>query len=135
MGFVDKIIETAKLAQRIDNIELYRKILDLQAEALDLVEQIRQKDEVIKDLQEKLAIQGQMKYEAPFYWRIDGDARDGPYCQQCWDNNRKVIRLQGDRHGAWDCPTCKSTYFEHRSYEWPEDSQPPPANPWGYMRT
>ena len=51
MGIVDNFKETAKLVQQLGNMDLYRRILDLQGEAMELTEQLRTKDEEIRVLQ------------------------------------------------------------------------------------
>ena len=38
MGFYDAFKDVVKLAQKADNLELYRQLLDLSAQALDLQE-------------------------------------------------------------------------------------------------
>ena len=50
MGIVDNFKETAKLVQQLGNMDLYRRILDLQGEAMELTEQLRTKDEEIRVL-------------------------------------------------------------------------------------
>jgi len=37
MGIVEDVREAVKLVQQVDNIDLYRKILDLQAEVQEMV--------------------------------------------------------------------------------------------------
>jgi hypothetical protein len=39
MGIVDNIKDVAKTVRQIDNIELYKQILDLQGEGMELVEE------------------------------------------------------------------------------------------------
>ena len=39
MGIIDNVKETVTLIQKIDNIDLYRKVLDLQSEVMAVVEE------------------------------------------------------------------------------------------------
>ena len=50
MGFYDAMKDAINLAQKADNIELYRQLLDLSAQALDLQEENRRLKEEIADL-------------------------------------------------------------------------------------
>jgi ribosomal protein L37AE/L43A len=55
-------------------------------------------------------IQCRLKYEAPYYWVIEGDLKEGPYCQCCQDTDKKLVRLIGNGEGFWECKACKNTY-------------------------
>ncbi len=61
----------------------------------------------IKELDDQLAIRDQLHWEKPYYWLGFGDPKDGPYCQACYDSEKKLIRLQGGTGGQWSCRTCK----------------------------
>jgi len=63
-------------------------------------------------LKQAAEIKGKLIYEAPFYWLVDGDKRDGPYCQKCYDDNQKLIRLQLLGKGLWECKTCDNDYTD-----------------------
>ena len=39
MGLYDKLKDVAKIAQKADNIDLYRQLIDLSSQALDLLEE------------------------------------------------------------------------------------------------
>ena len=41
MGVIDNVREAVKLVQQIDNLELYRALLNLQSELMPLVERMR----------------------------------------------------------------------------------------------
>ena len=71
MGLIEDVKEAVKLVQQIDNVELYRKILDLQVEALELMEKLREKDEKISQLEEAISLKGNLKFEHSAYWKID----------------------------------------------------------------
>lgn len=54
MGFYDAFKDVVKLAQKADNLELYRQLLDLSAQALDLQEEnIKLKEEIYNLSKEK----------------------------------------------------------------------------------
>lgn len=64
----------------------------------------------ITALKKKLEDKANVVFEAPFYWEIIGEHKDGPFCQQCYDNSEKLIRLQTNGGDYWQCLTCKSGY-------------------------
>ena len=66
----------------------------------------------IKELEEKLNKKEEMDWEPPFYWVNNGDAKDGPFCQKCYDSESKLIRLQNADKGAWRCVSCNNNFFE-----------------------
>ncbi|MHC4912995.1 MAG: hypothetical protein ACYTE5_08330 [Planctomycetota bacterium] len=121
MGIVETAKEAVKLAKKIDNIKLNRKILDLQAEAIELTEQNREKDELIQKLKESLSLKGKFHNEKVI---------DGPFCAQCFDADHQKYRLlptakQGLGHGWVQCPRCKvpfqafktARYLQHGKFE------------------
>ncbi len=60
MGMIEDIKEAVKIVQQIDNMELYRKLLDLQVEALDLSEQLKNKDKKIDELEKAFELKGKI---------------------------------------------------------------------------
>src|SRR5438093_1108239 len=88
------IIETAKevvqLVQKIDNIELYKQILDLQREIFELVDENRELKTNVKQLNEALTINHELFFENNAYWRKTDGLNDGPFCTHCWDRERKL---------------------------------------------
>ena len=118
MGIIENAKEAVKLVQQIDNMELYRNILDLQAEALELVQQLKEKDETIEKLKTALELKGKMVCEHSAYWIKDdqGSKTDGPFCTNCFDNEHATRRLvqggkpsnKGGHDWSWiQCPKCK----------------------------
>lgn len=40
------------------------------------------------------------------------EGKDGPFCQQCYDNENKLIRLQGGGTSHWHCLSSKGAYID-----------------------
>lgn len=99
-------------------IEAQEKIMELREGALELQEENIRLRERIKELEEKLNRKENVIWEPPSYWIKDGDKKDGPYCQQCYDKDGDLIRLKDHRNGYWTCPTCKNG-FQDSSYRDP----------------
>jgi len=58
----------------------------------------------------------QMHFDKGIYWlrkpTDDGTNREGPFCQVCYDRDRKPVRLQhltGPQTG-WFCAACRNHY-------------------------
>jgi hypothetical protein len=103
MGVLDTAKEAVQLVQKIDNIELYRQILDLQSEALKVVEENGKLKEQVKSLEEAWIIKDSLVFENNGYFVMKGGEKDGPYCTLCWDTDRKLVRMHKDEHGWWWC--------------------------------
>lgn len=81
-----------------------QKAMELQAEQQSLLNRIHALEEECRAHRE---IEG-VTYEAPYYWRTADEKKDGPFCQSCYDKDRKLVRLQGDGEGYWQCNVCKN---------------------------
>ncbi|MGM7723740.1 hypothetical protein [Metabacillus sp. Hm71] len=105
MSIISDIKSVAEVVQKADNIDLYRKLLDVQAEAMDLMEKYNNLKEENKLLKEQLETAGKMTYKDKMYFREDDK---DPYCSKCWDVDRKLVRMHGDTPYWFQCPSCKT---------------------------
>jgi len=115
MGIIENAKDIAELIKKYNNTELYQKILDLRDEILKLREDNIKLKEKVKSLDKEKKVNKKMVFEPPYYWLKDGEKKDGPYCQNCYDDNKKLIRLQKIRNGVWKCLKCKC-YVRDQSY-------------------
>ena len=106
MGIIANAKEVADLVKNLGNTELYRKIVELEGEIIELTRQNRQLEEKVQDQQRLLDLKGKMKWEKPVY-RMEGE--DDPYCQQCWEASQKTIHLTKSR-GIWYCLNCDKLF-------------------------
>jgi hypothetical protein len=104
----DLSLEKAEL--RLKWADLINALADARIEAAEVQETLNLKDGEIRKLQEALSVKTSLTYEEPAYWRVEGAKREGPYCQQCYDKEGKLIRLQGGTTGVYDCKTCNNTF-------------------------
>ena len=121
---VTKLYRDAK--SQIDEIELKTKmgelnsnILDAKENILDLRSTLIEKDEEIQRLTEELKLQKDMIFVTPVYWHMAEKGKDGPFCQKCYDDTKKLVRLQtrDAEHGdAWDCTIC-NTFYSTKEYD------------------
>jgi hypothetical protein len=106
--------EIADLIQKYNDTDLYRKIIHLEGEILELSRANHKLERENSDLQTKLEFQGKMTFKKPFYLQ-EGDSQ--PFCAQCWESSRNVIHVLGPTRDdinevfAWDCPKCKTDFF------------------------
>jgi L-fucose isomerase-like protein len=118
---IGKVKELVSLVQQIDNIELYRKILDLQNEVqalsgdlLKFEERLRAKDKEIESLKERLTFRAHLIHHNNLYFETDadGDAVGYAYCTRCWEVEQKPVHVQQNPKfpGMSRCPQCKSEY-------------------------
>ncbi len=97
MGMIDAIKDAATLVQKADNIDLYRVLLQVQQEALNLVqeksllveENIRLREQV-RDLQAKAGARASLVRRDGMYF-AEGD-RD-PFCPHCWETEQMQVHL------------------------------------------
>ena len=118
---VKSAIEIAKLikdsSSSLEEAELKLKFADLIGTLADAKMQIAEIQDLLisseeenKKLQRQLLLEKKMDYEAPYYWKnLDDGSKDGPYCQKCFDEHQKIIRLQDKKNGTWHCLSCSST--------------------------
>jgi hypothetical protein len=65
-------------------------------------------------LQEQQQIQGMLDYREPAYYRrVEGGKEDGPYCQRCWDVDRRLVRIKLFKSSAGPQPVCAQCQVEH----------------------
>lgn len=107
MGFYDALKDAMNLAQKADNIELYRQLLDLSAQALDLQAEVARLREENADLKKCRDLsQVIIRHKGPYITRCDDD-KELYYCSHCWDADERLIQLICDfEYGIFECPHC-----------------------------
>ncbi|MHC4075796.1 MAG: hypothetical protein ACYSRR_01275 [Planctomycetota bacterium] len=121
MGIIENAKDAVKLVQQIDNIELYRKILDLQAEAIELTDRLKEKDEIINQLREALELKGKFICKDSAYYIADesGKIIDGPFCTKCFDVDHTKCRLVAEsKEPQIICPNCKVSFSSKPVYDY-----------------
>jgi hypothetical protein len=106
MGIIDDVKAIASTVQQIDNIELYRQILNLQSEVMGLVEQNTKLRASISELEMQLQLSAELIFRANAYWLTSGE---GPFCSACWDSKKQAVHMHaGPDRDYYECPVCKS---------------------------
>ena len=108
MSFYDAIKDAASLAQKADNIELYRQLLDLSAQALDLQAEVARLKEENAELKKRREIADKViRHEEPCI-TLEEDTAELYYCSHCWDSEQLLIQLICHANGTFDCPHCQA---------------------------
>lgn len=105
----DSDVSLGKAEMNMKLAELISALADIKMQMAEVREELLKKDEIIADLHNQLKTRGQLKFEMPYYWQIDGESKIGPYCQSCQDNDHKLTRLVTTTlAGLWECKVCKN---------------------------
>ena len=105
-----------KSGQKLKLAELIETLADIKMETAEIKSLIIEKDEKIQSLEDQLKLKNNLIYEAPYYWMKNNSGdKEGPFCQKCYDVDKKLIRLQGRGNGEWDCHSCNG-YFQGKDY-------------------
>ena len=109
MGIIENIKDAADLAKKVGDLELYRKIVHLEGEVMDLTREKRQAEQRIEELQKQLDLKAKMTFRQPFYYQ-DGD--DVPFCPRCYEKETEAVHVisRGATDTYWDCPACTRIY-------------------------
>jgi len=114
MGLYDGLKDVAKVLQQTDNIPLYKQLLDLSAQALDMQNKIAELEQENRTLRNKTDISSRIiRYEQP-YFTLKDDDKNIHYCARCWDVNEKTVQGQTDEIGYFTCPECKTKFIYDR---------------------
>jgi hypothetical protein len=115
MGLIDTIKELASTAQKVGQIELYRQILDLQGQALELAEDRARLRSELEAIRQSADVRVRLLFHDNRYWlRRDGATPDGPFCSGCMDSKERLVRLyhkihdpDGETRYFNECPSCQ----------------------------
>ena len=115
MGIIDNFKEVFKVAETVNNIDLYKKLAELQTRAMEVEEENRALKDQVSQLTDQLATKQSLKHDGERYWIEKDGSRDGPFCSVCWDIDKKLVRMRN-----WQLPEGEIVYVcdycgSHRS--------------------
>ena len=113
MGFYEAMKDAVSLAQKADNIELYRQLLDLSAQALDLQAEVAKLREENAELKKKSIEQKKIIRHQGAYITLEGDEKEIPYCALCYGKDGIFIQMV-DQGAAYGCYNCRSSVKKDR---------------------
>lgn len=109
MGLYEALKDLAKVIQRMDNIEVTQKLMDVQMQAGELIEEAHVLRDKVRQLETRSQIEQSLVFEDDVYYRrLSKGGEDGPFCSKCWDVTKALVRLH-TRENWWFCPNCNTT--------------------------
>ena len=112
-----------KAETKLKIAELISELADAKLAIAEIQETILEKDRAIAELKKAQNIDKELIYEAPYYWLNKDEGKEGPFCQQCYDSDKKLTRLHTPREGVWYCYSCKNE-FKGKNYTPPSMTVP-----------
>ncbi len=94
MGIIDNFKDVFKVADTLNNLDLYKKLTELQTRTMEVEEENRALKDQIAQLTKELATNESLKHDGERYWREKDGQRDGPFCAVCWDIDKKLVRMR-----------------------------------------
>lgn len=111
MGLYDGIKDVAKVVQQADNIELYQKLLDLSAQALDMQAKITKLKDENQTLKNELYQKKNVTRHKNAFITLADDEKQIPYCGICYAKNNLLFQLMDYDKDYYQCYECKN-YIE-----------------------
>jgi len=126
MGVIENMKEVADLVKKVGDIDLNRKLVNLEGEVLDLTRDKRRLESKVEELEGILRLRKSLTFSEPFY---AAERDEVPYCPSCWESKDKAVHLvvafNTTTEGRWDCPSCKHIYLirkqqvvQHQPIRW-----------------
>lgn len=118
MNIINNAKEIADLIKKMGDIELYRKIVELEAEIIEISRQKNELEGKCKELTRQVEFKESLSFRAPLYY-AEGDHI--PFCPQCWEASRLAIHMQGPfsedytSDTIWSCLNCQKRVFISRT--------------------
>lgn len=106
MSFYDAFKDAISLAQKADNIELYRQLLDLSAQALDLQAEVAKLKEENSKLISELSTKKNIVRHQSAYITLSDDNKNIPYCAICYGKSGTFIQLTNYDGDTFYCCGC-----------------------------
>ncbi|NLI91418.1 MAG: hypothetical protein GX434_04200 [Peptococcaceae bacterium] len=108
MSILDDTKNVAHLVQEAGDKDLYGKMVDLEMEVFELVQEIEKIKKENAELHDQLKIKEKLKFEFNSYWIEKNGRFEGPFCSKCYDVNHILVRMHLiDRATeSFKCPNC-----------------------------
>ena len=94
MGLYEGIKDVAKVVQQADNIDLYKKLLDLSAQALDQQAEIARLKAENEELRKGKDLEATIIRHQNPYLTFSDDTIQVKYCALCWGNEQKLMQMR-----------------------------------------
>ncbi|MBN2595407.1 MAG: hypothetical protein JXR82_01315 [Marinifilaceae bacterium] len=108
MGLYEGIKDVAKVIQQADNVELYKQLIELSAQALDLQNEITHLTSENIALKKSKDIEERIERHSEPFITLHGDSDSILFCSHCWDYERKLIQVSCNESGSFKCVHCEN---------------------------
>ncbi len=89
--------------------ELYDNLADTKMGMSELKDLLRERNDEIRTLKEKLKVRGKMVYTDPYYQMENSEGKlEGQYCKVCYDGEDLLMRLEIMSSNSWKCGKCNN---------------------------
>lgn len=109
MGLSDTIKDIKALTVGLDNIDLIKKLMDVQIQAYEILDENRELRLKLEELKNAEETASNLSYEGNFYYKKDDNS--GPFCSRCWDVEKVLVRVPIAKYQTgWKgiCNNCNS---------------------------
>ncbi len=113
MGLIEEVKQVADLLKKAGEMDLYRKLVDLQGEIVNLSAEKLKTEQENTELKKRLKLKQAMEFKFPYYYQ-DGDRY--PFCRHCWEAKEIAVHLNhphtedGKTHRH--CHNCDTTFWD-----------------------
>lgn len=108
MGLYEGIKDVAKVIQQADNLELYKQLIDLSAQALDMQNEISRLSHENAEFKKLRDINDRIERHSQPFITLSADTNNIIYCSHCWDYEQKLIQVKSYDRGTFKCTHCDS---------------------------
>lgn len=118
MSFYDGFKDLISVAQKADNIELYRQLLDLSSQALDMQDEMARLKAENAELRKNKELEEDIENHVNPYVTRKSDTEDIKYCAACWGSKKVLIILQRMAQSGnnachkYRCPLCNAYVYD-----------------------
>ena len=99
-----------KAETKLKLAELVSALADAKLGAAEIQQEIIERNEEIRQLKATAKLQAEIIWRQPCYYLVDREGKEEPFCQNCYDSERKLARLHTDGTGFFQCHVCKQSY-------------------------
>jgi hypothetical protein len=118
MEIIEGLKELFNLTNKLNNIEIQKKLAEINIQALEMQNEIVQLKSENNKLKEKQNISDKIVRHKDAYITLKDDEQQLIYCSNCYDSENKLVQGQVDEDGHYSCPACKFYgYYNKERYD------------------
>jgi len=115
MGWYEALKDGISVAQKADNLQLVRDLLEAQQQIFELINENNKLKLEIERLNEVVGIEENIERHRDAYITLKNDSEKLIYCSCCWDTKKMLVQGQVVNTGKYQCPACKTTAYYYKT--------------------